>query len=72
MSRPVPKPNLPPIKVPKQPCNHKWMHLDTKKYYENRDFNTKFTRIDNFYCENCCEIKTITKEDYTRNEPDWY
>lgn len=53
-------------------CLHKWIHLDTKKNYENRDFNTRFTRIDNFYCEKCCEIKSKITEDCCRTEPDWY
>lgn len=54
------------------PCQHKWMYFDTKKYYDVGDFNTKFTRIDNFYCEKCCETKTKVIEDYCRKEPDWY
>ena len=55
-----------------KPCEHKWVHMDTKKHYENRDFNTMFVRIDSFYCENCCEIKLVSKSDYTREEPGWY
>lgn len=64
--------SVPPNQESSAGCQHKWTHLDTKQYYENRDFNTKFTRVDNFYCEKCCDIKSKTTEDYCRVEPDWY
>lgn len=53
-------------------CEHKLVHLDTKRQWKNNGYNNKYTRIDNFYCEKCGEIITKTKEDYCREEPDWY
>lgn len=53
-------------------CNHKLVHLDTKKKWASNGYNNKYSRIDNFYCENCGEIITKNKTDYCREEPDWY
>lgn len=72
MYRTAVKPKLPPSPTKQQSCRHKWVHLDTKKRQKAWNTNTIFTRIDNFYCENCCEIKTIIKEDCIKEEPDWY
>lgn len=53
-------------------CEHKLVHLDTKRKWNSNGYNNKYTRIDNFYCEKCGEIITKTKEDYCREEPNWY
>ena len=55
-----------------QDCEHKLIHLDTKKSCEPSGYNIKYTRIDNFYCEKCGETVTKNKTDYCREEPEWY
>ena len=55
-----------------QACQHKLVHLDTKKNWKSNGYNNKYVRIDNFYCEKCGEIITKNKTDYCREEPDWY
>lgn len=44
-------------------CNHKWIHLRTyKSYHVNTATSQReYYVTDRFYCENCCEIKEITK-----------
>ncbi|WP_291567124.1 MULTISPECIES: hypothetical protein [unclassified Clostridium] len=52
--------------------NHKLVYLDAKKYSESTGFNSKWTRIDRFYCEKCGELIIKKKEEYSRESPDWY
>jgi hypothetical protein len=44
-------------------CSHKWIHLDTNKSYHFNDAacRREYYQTDRFYCENCCEIKEISK-----------
>lgn len=48
-------------------CKHKWIFQETQKgVYTKGDWygnhTAYYTRIDVYYCENCCEIKEIKKE----------
>lgn len=51
---------------------HKLVHIETKKYERSRGFNTEYTRIDIFHCENCGEIITKEMETCQRDRPLWY
>lgn len=53
-------------------CNHKFEFLRTSKYTESYGYNIRFIRNDVFYCTECLEYKTINKEAYARDTPDWY
>lgn len=55
-------------------CEHKLVHLDTKKYRESQGYNDHFVRIDRFFCEKCGEIIIKRQDGYARyeNELDWY
>lgn len=71
----VMKPNYIPrstLLPPKQPCSHKWVHMDTKKHYDSAGYNIEYTRVDNFHCEKCCEVKSNVRKETCREEPDWY
>ena len=48
-------------------CKHKWVFQETQKKQtltcDNSGFYTAhFHRVDVYYCENCCEIKEVTKK----------
>ena len=53
-------------------CSHKFVHLDTARWTRYSDYNTKFVRVDKFFCERCLETKELRKEEYSRDTPDWY
>jgi hypothetical protein len=54
-------------------CSHKFAFLRSAKYTDNSgSYNTKYVRIDTFFCERCLVYKKIKKEDYSRDTPDWY
>ena len=54
-------------------CDHKYVHLDTARFADNSGtYNTKFVRIDRFFCEKCLHETEKVKTDYSRETPDWY
>lgn len=49
-------------------CQHKWIYQETQKkthisYNGNGNYTAYFYRVDVYYCENCCEIKEIKKQE---------
>ncbi|MBU3173347.1 hypothetical protein [Clostridium estertheticum] len=67
-------------------CKHIWVFQETYKKFKISGDRTQiahFTRVDRYYCSNCCEIKELEKKesvdlpfDGIRNiknfEPIWY
>jgi len=53
-------------------CEHKWVHLDTKKKTDYGGYQTRFVRIDQFFCEKCLETKEKRQDEYSRDTPDWF
>jgi hypothetical protein len=53
-------------------CEHKWVHMDTKKRSHSESYIIYYKRIDYFFCEKCLETKEIVRDDYSREMPDWY
>ena len=59
-------------------CNHRFIHLETKKIDEivideqNNHYYTHYKRIDIFYCEKCLEYKTKVLEKVSQETPDWF
>jgi hypothetical protein len=53
-------------------CEHKFVHLETKKTRRSDSWYDHFKRIDTFFCEKCLEEKVKIKEIYSRDIPDWY
>ena len=51
----------PPAPPPKQPCNHKWVFMETVRQKGQRPWQLLLIllteKIDRFYCEKCLEIK---------------
>ncbi|QDV86948.1 beta-glucosidase [Planctomycetes bacterium TBK1r] len=66
----VPKPSELP---PPPPCEHRFVHLDTKKKdCYGGGYQTHFVRVDRFFCEKCLEEKVIKKDEYSRDTPEWF
>lgn len=56
-----------------EPCDHKFTFLRTaKKVDGSGSYHSHFVRIDTFFCEKCLEQKTVRKEEYSRETPEWY
>lgn len=55
-------------------CEHSFVFLRTAKFTDSNgvSYNTKYTRIDYYFCERCLEYKEVRKEDWQREAPDWY
>lgn len=54
-------------------CEHKYIHFDTKKRQEAAGpYQSKYTRIDQFFCEKCCDTRLVRSEEYSRDKPEWY
>lgn len=54
-------------------CTHKFVFLRTAKWTDDAGgYNTRFIRVDTFFCEKCLEQKEVRKEDFARDTPDWY
>ena len=53
-------------------CEHKYVHLETKRSTTYSGYNTKFTRIDFFFCEKCLEKNEKRQVEYSRDTPDWF
>lgn len=68
----------PPVKPPKQPCNHKYMFMETVRQRGERasfgiSHQKDWKRIDRFYCEKCLEIKELVKTSPGyEDKPDWF
>ena len=50
-------------------CEHKWTYQETQKKvdvtgYEN--YTAHYHRIDVYYCEKCCEVKTREQKEEVR------
>jgi hypothetical protein len=53
---------------PQNQCDHKFSHLETKKNHSyDGMFNTRFTRIDIFFCDKCLEQKIVKKKSIPEN-----
>ena len=72
MKNELPSPDYKSPENPPKRCEHKWVHLDTKKSSQYDSWQTKWTVIDRFYCEKCMEIVLKKQEEYLRDKPDWY
>ena len=54
-------------------CNHKWVFLQSRKFKEyDGQYNTHYTRVDEFFCDRCLKYKEKVFEDWKRDTPDWY
>ena len=53
-------------------CDHKFIFLSRSKKCKSSDYNLHYIMIERFYCEKCLEEKEIKKEEYGRQQPDWY
>lgn len=53
-------------------CEHKFVHLDTKKTRQSNGWTDYFKRVDTYFCEKCLEEKEKIKEASERYAPDWY
>lgn len=60
-------------RIPLSECEHKYIHLDTKKNVVSAGpYQREWTRVDQFFCEHCCDILLVRKKDYDRDMPEWY
>jgi hypothetical protein len=60
-------------RLPVNGCNHKYIHFSTKKNVGRPEpYQRKWIRVDQFFCEQCCDTKTVRKEEYNRDMPEWY
>jgi hypothetical protein len=53
-------------------CDHKFVHLKTYKRNEYCNYNTRYIRIDTFFCEKCLKYEQVKQEDFCRDMPEWY
>lgn len=53
-------------------CEHKFVHLDTKKTRESNGWSTIFKRTDTYFCEKCLSEEVKVRQACEREEPDWY
>lgn len=53
-------------------CDHKFSHVRTAKWTEDGSYQTRFVRVDTFFCERCLKCREVKKEEYSRDTPDWY
>ena len=53
-------------------CQHKWVHKETKRKSSYEGWDSKYTKIDIYYCEKCLEEKIVKKEEFSRDCPEWY
>lgn len=63
-----------PAMPKKQPCNHKFVHMETVKKEGHPLCKTlEWKRIDRFYCEKCLEIRSIVKTALgNQGKPEWF
>jgi hypothetical protein len=60
-------------KLLSETCEHKFVYLDTSKWEDySGSYNTKFVRVDRFFCERCLKEQENKREEYSRETPDWY
>lgn len=60
-------------RIPMNECEHKYIHFDTKKNVVSAGpYQREWTRVDQFFCEHCCDTKIVRKEEYNRDMPEWY
>jgi len=54
-------------------CDHKFVHLDTNTWTDTSGaYQIGWFRIDRFFCEKCLEEKSVKKEEWARDKPEWY
>ncbi len=53
-------------------CKHRYVLLRSARWTEDSGYNTRFRRLDVFYCESCLEQKEIPRDEYSRETPNWY
>ncbi len=54
-------------------CEHKYVHLETKKDKEDHSFGVPtWRRTDIFFCEKCLHEERKEKQDSSWEKPNWY
>ena len=60
-------------KTKKPTCRHKWRYFNTiYKKTVNRNNHCDYYRRDEFFCENCLEVKPRQLLESGTNAPDWF
>lgn len=53
-------------------CKHTFAFRETTRWTDYAAYNTRFVRIDRYYCVGCLTEREVKKEATTRDTPDWY
>lgn len=53
-------------------CDHKYIHESIHYESETFSYNTRYKKLDIYFCEKCLSKKEIIKEEYGREIPLWW
>jgi hypothetical protein len=54
-------------------CDHKYVHLETSRWHDSGGgYQTRWVRIDRFFCERCLKTRELRRDEYSREQPEWY
>lgn len=58
--------------VKESQCKHRFVHFSTKNMSSKGEYQTRYTRIDLFFCIKCLEQREVKKEEASREAPSWW
>lgn len=53
-------------------CEHKWVFLETKRRRNEGAYQANWILTERFFCEKCLEQQTVTKDEWSRDPPEWW
>lgn len=53
-------------------CDHSFVHLESRFRAEAGGYSTHYIRTDTFFCQKCLEYRNLTKDEWSRERPEWW
>lgn len=53
-------------------CEHQYQHLETSKWTSDGTYLIKWVKVDRFFCTHCLHISEVRREEWSREQPEWY
>lgn len=53
-------------------CSHDFELLETQYWSEHLSYQTRWTRVDLYYCRKCLEQRETRREECSRDIPIWW
>lgn len=53
-------------------CKHDFVFIESQKWECYSGYQTKFTKINRYFCRHCLKHEEVKQEEYSREKPYWF